>query len=800
MPTLRQRLASAFSRFSRKPQKTIHGLNAETLAKGYYGLIRSALRASVPGGWASDHYEETLHYTGWNYVAGHATALQCAGAEVEVSRPLNDDVQDAWSGKTIRKAFPRSAMHSGRERYFQAIATGRLSKSHDQGPSEDRDILPEDFGLCKLLNRPNESQSGAHLRYEISVQLSQTGTALICKIPNRLGKTVELYSVPTCLMTPRPASSQFPRGAYYVSPAATRTNWADDSFVTMVGYQRLAGMTIDMRSLLKISIPHPLWKDEGYSPLAAGALWSDASEQIDRARFSQFLNEARPSLIVKPPEDTNPTDNEIERVVQLMAALYAGTVNRGKIMVAPGGCEIEQANVSPKDMDYGAGFTQFRDAIMGLHGVPLIAAGITDGGSYAAFYAALKQFIMLCVQPRLDWIAEELTYQLAPEYGDGLMVRLLAASIDDPAVLESRLATDINARSITKNEQRALRGLPPRDDGEVWVGDTQTETVRHDITENGSADNIAGASKVSDEQSTGISTGQKRPMQDAIDAGNPQIGEKMLKALDALADKVAAIAARNDPAQQGHVGMYINGDIPKSLKDRLDASDSLLREIQLREDPRERILADIERAVAETDRHPSEAAYQSGRFRKGKFEWNGLTIAIETPYGEVRPGRTGEWAIAMPTHYGYIAGRGKKFKGADGDAVDIFMGPHPLSEAVFVVDQTGPDGIGFDEHKVMLGFRNRGEAAQAYLSAYAPGWDRMGDVTTLTLSEFKDWLASDDKSRPMSERIHELMTKMLQKRVAPVDNWTAAAEATGNEGLQRLLKSNEDFWKQEGCL
>lgn len=777
---IRQALSSTFSRFSRKPQKTAHGLDAETLAKGYYGLIRSALRASVPGGWASDHYEETLHYTGWNYVAGHATALQCAGAEVEVSRPLNDDVQDAWSGKTIRKAFPRSAMHSGRERYFQAIATGRLSKSHDQGPSGDRDILPEDFGLCKLLNRPNGSQSGAHLRYEISVQLSQTGTALIVKVPNRLGKTVEMYSVPTCLMTPRPASSEFPRGAYYVSPAATRTNWADDSFVTMVGYQRLAGATIDMRDLLKISIPHPLWKDEGYSPLAAGALWSDASEQIDRARFSQFLNEARPSLIVKPPGDVNPTDNEIERVVQVMAALYTGTVNRGRIMVAPGGCDVQEANVSPKDMDYGSGFTQFRDAIMGLHGVPLIAAGITDGGSYAAFYAALKQFIMLCVQPRLDWIAEELTYQLAPDYGSGLMVRLLAASIDDPAVLESRLATDINARSITKNEQRALRGLPPRDDGEAWVGDTQTETVRHDITENRASD-IAGASKVGDEQSTGISTGQSSPASQhfaaANAAGSPSIGEKRLRKRVTRLEKMLA--------EQKHANWYaengINGSIPKSLGDRLDAQDAAIRSL-MPDDAGDKMRRDIELAAAQTDTEPTQEQKQSGNYRKGRFEWNELPIAIESPRGAVRSGVDAngkEWRQVMPHHYGYFIGRGKKMKGADGDAVDVFIGPHPESEAVFVIDQADDAG-GFDEHKVMIGFRNRSEAAQAYLAAYERGWDRLQNITTLTLPEFKDWLRNDDKFAPVSEMANEVMAKILAKRAS--GEWNEDDHPRGQPG------------------
>lgn len=480
--------------------------------KGYYGRIVSALRAAVPGGWASDHYEETLHCTGWNYIAANSIGMQCAAAGIEVSRPI--DSIDAWSGKTYRKRFDRLHKHSGRERYFQSVRSrGRFSalKSHDQGDSEERDILPEDFGLCKLINRPNPSQSGAHLRYEASIQLSQTGTALIVKIPNKFGKAVELYVVPTCLMTPRPPTSEFPYGAYYVSPAATRTNWADDSFVTMVGYQRLAGLTLDMRDLVKISFPHPLWKDEGYSALAACSLWTDASEQIDRARFSQFMNGCDPSMILEPPEDVNPTDNEIERVLQKMME-FIGTKHTGRVLVTPGGTKATPWSTTPREMAYGEGFDQLRNAIMGGHGVPLIAAGITDGGSYAAFYAALKQFIMLCVQPRLDWIAEELTYQLAEQYGEGLMIRFLAQSVDDPSILEARLATDVNARAITKNEIRQLRGLEPKEDGDVWAGERVSETVRADAqAPQSTVTELAGTTDTGDERSTGIATGQTRP-------------------------------------------------------------------------------------------------------------------------------------------------------------------------------------------------------------------------------------------------------------------------------------------------
>lgn len=742
-PHDRASIISAMASLDRRahPPQPARSDDSNDLAKSYYSLVRSALGAGVPGGWASDHYEETLHFTGWNYIAGHVTALQSAGATVEVSRPAGS--VDAWSGKGFRKKFPRVGKHSGRERYFQVVRECRLAKSHEQDQLEEREVMPEEFGLVKLVNRPNPSQSGGHLRYEISVQLSQTGTALVVKIPNRFGKTVELYTVPTCLMTPRPPSTQFPRGAYYVSPAATRTNWADDSFVTMVGYQRLAGTTIDMRDLIKISFPHPLWKDEGYSAMAAGALWTDSSEQIDRARFMKMMNQADPSLIVTPPQDVNPNDNEIARVMHQMATNWAGAKNAGKIAVAPGGSEITTVGTNPKDMDFSNGFDQLGNAIMGLHGVPLIAAGITAGGSYAAFYAALKQFITLTVQPRLDWIAEELTYQLAEQYGDGLMIRLIAASVDDPQVLESQLATDISARSIKKNEVRQLRGLEPVDDGDVWVGETFTESVRVN-----SPDATPGADKASNDRSTGISTGQDAPRSPAQHfegvraAGSPQIG-KSLKRLEKRVAKLAELLNAKQKKTRPRPGRV--SKLPKAIAQRLKGLESIQQnfgrlESLIKAAPDPILRQTIKDAAAETDTDPTEAEKQSGGYKKGRFRWNGLQIVIENPKGSVRRGRDDNgrsWEQKMGAHYGYLS----RTEGADGDHLDVFIGSMPESEAIFVVDQVQPGGV-FNEHKAVIGAINEDEAREIYLSCYQDGWRGLGAITAMTLEQFKAWAMS----------------------------------------------------------
>jgi phage gp29-like protein len=160
----------------------------------------------------------------------------------------------------------------------------------------------------------------------------------------------------------------------------------------------------------------------------------------------------------------------------------------------------------------------------------------------------------------------------------------------------------------------------------------------------------------------------------------------------------------------------------------------------------------IAAAAAATEREPSDEQKQAGNYRKGKFSWNGLTIAIETPNGATRRGkdRSGKpWAVTLPAHYGYIL---RNKSEADGDHVDVFVGPHPETELVFVVDQQHPGGR-FDEHKTMIGFRTEAEAREAYQRSYSPGWQGLRSITAMTLDQFREWLDRGDTGKPVAGQV-----------------------------------------------
>ena len=434
--------------------------------------LRSVMGGGQPGAWSSDHREESEQFTGWTFVAIRAICLQAMQASVFV-------YDDSISGSKEKRLMQRKQESVGYEQ-IKSLYSGEYGASRP---------LSNDHGLCRILKNPNPEQSGASFRYERVLQLQLTGTSIVWNVPNPFGKTVQRYVIPTAIVSAVPPSSDLPEGGYKIQMSKGRylPELSGDSFINSGVFRQVVGKIIPMSQLQITRWPHPVHKDDGQSPVSAGARWIDSANQIDAARWAQMNNGADPSIVVTCGKDMNPTKEELEAAAAMFDQKYGGMENTGKAIFTTGE-QVVALTSSPREMAYNESFMQFRDAILALHGVPGIAAGISDGGSYAAFYASLKQFISLTVQPVLDLLAEDDTERLASQFGEGLTVEIEASQIDDPDILEKRLATDIRAQIIKVDELRAIRGLPPL--GASQGGD---QLVNQDATsvldQNNSAEN-----------------------------------------------------------------------------------------------------------------------------------------------------------------------------------------------------------------------------------------------------------------------------------------------------------------------
>lgn len=161
-------------------------------------------------------------------------------------------------------------------------------------------------------------------------------------------------------------------------------------------------------------------------------------------------------------------------------------------------------------------------------------------------------------------------------------------------------------------------------------------------------------------------------------------------------------------------------------------------------------MVDAVRSALLTARHeqPSDAQKEAGNYKKHHVKWQGLDIAIENLKGSMRSGKSAagkSWAVSMPAHYGYV----KKTEGADGDHVDVYLGPDLTSPKVFIVNQLNINTGKFDEHKCMIGFSSLENARKAYVNGFSDGKGnaRIGSTKELSVDAFKRWLSDEEKTK-----------------------------------------------------
>ncbi|MBV2138596.1 MAG: hypothetical protein KUF79_17450 [Candidatus Thiodiazotropha sp. (ex Ctena orbiculata)] len=182
---------------------------------------------------------------------------------------------------------------------------------------------------------------------------------------------------------------------------------------------------------------------------------------------------------------------------------------------------------------------------------------------------------------------------------------------------------------------------------------------------------------------------------------------------------------------------------------------------------------------------PTEAQKEAGNYKVGKVVLHGLDISIENPKDSTRSGKDSdgkEWKTKMAHHYGYIKGKGEA---ADGDHPDVFLGPDAENAdlPVFVVDQIDPKTGNFDEHKVLIGFKNQLAAKRGYLKNYEKGWKGAGAVNKMSLDEFKAWLESGKTKQSVSYKAPKRL-KPKSKQDGIVENRPA------NEALDERRREN----------
>ena len=221
--------------------------------------------------------------------------------------------------------------------------------------------------------------------------------------------------------------------------------------------------------------------------------------------------------------------------------------------------------------------------------------------------------------------------------------------------------------------------------------------------------------------------------------GNPRVAEP--GQTEATGGEDAGDDAASQEGASGRIEDVLSTDFPemKEGENLLDYAERVAKN------------KEIDDARQQVEANPTDAQKEAGNYKKGHITLDGYDITIENPKGSVRSGTDADgnpWSVTMNNDYGYIRGT----EGVDGDHIDVFLSDDPTDGDVYVIDQMNPETGGFDEHKVMYGFKSALAAKRAYLANYSPDWKGLGAITKVSKEEFKKWVESSRrKTKPFAE-------------------------------------------------
>lgn len=423
-----------------------------------YLALGALLSSKQVGDRRSNALNEAESYQGWNFAAIQTLTREAASAHAYV---YNDSGPNAAAKRaSLKKRF------------------GSNWKSFAQdGASE---LLASDHPAVRLVERPNPSCRGGLFRWEYIVQMHLHGSCLIFNRPNQLGtRTVERYILPLALTEPVYAGQyqNTPNGGVRVLPYQAGTGlWSNDAV------SKLAYRVIPIECLDLIQYPDPYLRGSGRSPSDAAGWWIDTAAMIDKTRWKHLKRGPKAAAVLSVELGEDETD-PVERLEELEKHVNRTTGSDdidGRIKVLSNASSLN-TNVTPEEMRYVESFDQMAESIAAVHGSSKALMGLTDNMTFGSLAAAIKLGVRV-VQSDLDLLAENFTDLFEVEYEEKLTCEFEVQGMEDPAVTEQRISTDVTAGVYTVREYRSLRGLPPLGDERDEYRVTPQGFVKDEVT------------------------------------------------------------------------------------------------------------------------------------------------------------------------------------------------------------------------------------------------------------------------------------------------------------------------------
>lgn len=209
--------------------------------------------------------------------------------------------------------------------------------------------------------------------------------------------------------------------------------------------------------IVEIGYPNPINPLDWMSPLFACDNWIDTAESLDYSRHADFLACVLPSVLIEltqPHPGATMSEDDLTRMQAKLMGRFAGPTKVGRPIVMPPGAKLHLYD-KQREMHYNESFEQMLDAVLAVHRVPRMLAGISKEINKANGLATQQIYARYTIQPKLELSSQVQTEKVANRfYGDDCCIYYPSPVPIDPDQRNKDLDLLAKNAAITKNELR----------------------------------------------------------------------------------------------------------------------------------------------------------------------------------------------------------------------------------------------------------------------------------------------------------------------------------------------------------
>lgn len=218
--------------------------------------------------------------------------------------------------------------------------------------------------------------------------------------------------------------------------------------------------------------PNIIDQYSGLSPLAAARLSADTASASMHSNFNIHRNGSNIAGLVVPLNGGSFSEDQGEEISNSLTRKFKGVDNSHKLAVLRFAADFKAVQLSPKEAEFLGLLKWTLEDICRAYNVPIDKVG--GERTYQNVEGSDKALYTDCIIPEARFIADELTEQLLPHFGDHLIAEFDDSGIDVLHEAETsrweREAGQLDRGAITINQWRKDQGMPTVAWGDVaWM-------------------------------------------------------------------------------------------------------------------------------------------------------------------------------------------------------------------------------------------------------------------------------------------------------------------------------------------